>query len=80
MDIAKLVHMANQIGTHFAAEPDPEIAREGIAQHLAAFWAPGMRQSLLDHLDGEGGGDLLPIVREALDAHRRRLAGRRIPA
>ncbi len=68
MDIAKLVRMANQIGTFFQAMPDHAEALEGIALHLQKFWDPRMRREFLGALEA-GHADtqaLLPIVREAV--------------
>jgi formate dehydrogenase subunit delta len=73
MDTANLVHMANRIGEFFASMPDRDQAREGIAHHLAQFWAPPMRRSLLAYLDSSGAPDLLPLAREALELHRHQL-------
>ena len=70
MDIDNLVHMANRIGEFFAALPDPDEAREGIAQHLRRYWEPRMRRELLDQLAQGGASGLLPLVREALETHR----------
>lgn len=72
MDIHNLVHMANRIGEFFAALPDPEEAKDGIAEHLRRYWEPRMRRALLEHL-AQGGGELLPLVRESLEAHRHSL-------
>ena len=76
MDTANLVHMVNRIGEFFASMPDREQALEGIAHHLVQFWAPRMREHLLAHLDGDGAPDLMPLAREAIEAHRQRLARR----
>ena len=70
MDIDNLVHMANRIGEFFAALPDPDEAREGIAQHLRRYWEPRMRRALLAHLEATDGGGLLPIVKSAVVEHR----------
>lgn len=75
MDIARLIQMANQIGAFFEAEPDRAAARNGVADHLAKFWEPRMRASILSHMDSAGGEGLKPLVREALTEHRARLAG-----
>ncbi|MBB2487389.1 formate dehydrogenase subunit delta [Mitsuaria sp. WAJ17] len=72
MDIAKLVRMANQIGTFFQAMPDHAEALDGIALHLQKFWEPRMRREFLGALEA-GHADtasLLPIVREAVQARR----------
>ena len=41
-----LVRMANQIADYFAAYGDEE-AVEGIANHIAMFWEPRMREQLI---------------------------------
>lgn len=53
-----LVQMANDIGNFFRAEPLREDAIAGIANHIARFWTPRMRQKLAAH--GEEGLDDLP--------------------
>lgn len=73
MDTDNLVRMANRIGEFFQAMPEREAAVLEIAQHLRRFWEPRMRRELLAHLDLTGGGNLLPIVREAVLAHRDKL-------
>ncbi|HNA28661.1 MAG TPA: formate dehydrogenase subunit delta [Thiobacillaceae bacterium] len=77
MDIARLIQMANQIGAFFDAEPERDLARKGIAEHLARFWEPRMRALLLAHLDDKAGEGLHALVREALAEHRTRLERRR---
>ena len=72
MDIHNLVHMANRIGEFFDALPDADEAKEGIAEHLRRYWEPRMRRALLEHV-AQGGGGLLPLVREALEVHRETL-------
>jgi formate dehydrogenase subunit delta len=69
----KLIAMANQIGAFFEAEPDVARARAGVADHLRRFWDPRMRRELLAWLDEHGDGELRPLVREAVAAHRERL-------
>ena len=51
MDVDNLVRMANRIGEFFAAMPDREEAKDGIAQHLRRFWEPRMRRILYAPLD-----------------------------
>ena len=67
----KLVYMANQIATFFTAQGDGAAAR--IADHLAKFWDPRMRQALLAH-DGGGGEGLSPSARQAVALLRERSA------
>ncbi|MER2536792.1 MAG: formate dehydrogenase subunit delta [Rhizobiaceae bacterium] len=66
---ARLTRMANQIGRFFLSKPHAE-GVAGVADHINKFWEPRMRRRFLD-LAEAGGGDLLPIVREALPAIRR---------
>ncbi|MBS0538500.1 MAG: formate dehydrogenase subunit delta [Proteobacteria bacterium] len=63
-DDTKLVSMANQIGTFFMPQrqPDPAAA---IANHLRKFWDPRMRAAIVAHLD-KGGAGLDTAVREAV--------------
>lgn len=51
----KLVYMANQIGMFFKAQ-DMETASAKIAEHIAKFWDPRMRNAILAHLDAGGAG------------------------
>ena len=64
----KLVYMANQIGKFFASQGHDKAAAS-IAEHLAKFWDPRMRDAIVSHLE-EGGAKLDPWVREAVDKLR----------
>jgi formate dehydrogenase subunit delta len=66
MDVHKLVSMANQIGSFFAAMPDHEEGVAGIAAHIQRSWDPRMRRQLLEHVSADGDHALMPIVREAI--------------
>lgn len=70
MDLDNLIRMANRIGDFFAALPDADEAREGIAQHLKRFWAPAMRREIVAHVDAAADSPLKPIVLEAIRRHR----------
>ena len=70
MDGKKLVKMANEIGAFFAAEPDPKVARAGIAGHLKRFWEPRMRRGIYEVIARGPDHGLRPIVVEALQEHR----------
>lgn len=65
---AKLVTMANQIGTFFSSQGEAGAAA-GIADHIVKFWEPRMRRSIMAHLDA-GGDGLAPPVRDALESLR----------
>ena len=69
----KLVYMANQIGKFFASQ-GPDKAAAGIAEHIAKFWDPRMRATIIAHFEA-GGAGLDPAVRAAVD--KLRLAQRR---
>lgn len=66
MKSAKLIKMANQIGTFFEAMPDREQAVTGVAAHIQRNWESRMRTALLRHVGECGDAELSPIVRDAL--------------
>lgn len=70
MDLDNLVHMANRIGSFFAAQPDRAEALAGIADHLKKFWDPRMRAQILAAVDAGQTSDMSEIVVAALLAHR----------
>ena len=74
MDIDNLIHMANRIGEFFEAMPVHDEAREGVAQHLRAYWEPRMRQQLVAHVQANGGTGLRPLVLEAVRERMQLLA------
>ena len=74
MDTKKLVKMVNEISAFFEAEPDHAAAVEGVTNHLARFWEPRMRRELLVHVDETQGEGLKPLVLEAIQTNRERLA------
>ena len=61
-----LVQMANDIGNFFRSEPQRSDGIAGIANHIAKFWTPRMRQKLLDHVSKHGEAGLDELPREAL--------------
>ena len=65
MNIERLVHMANDIGNFFKAEPDHAQAVEGVANHIRRFWDPRMRKEILAYAEG-GGEGMMELVREAV--------------
>ncbi len=75
MEIGHLVHMANQIGAFFQAEPDRATALAGIATHLKRFWDPRMRKQIVAWVDEHGGEGLSDSVVEAIRLNRENLAG-----
>lgn len=65
---ARIVRMANQIGTFFLSKPHDE-GVAGVAEHINRFWEPRMRRQFFAALDD--GEDFLPIVREAAPGVRK---------
>jgi formate dehydrogenase subunit delta len=61
-----LVQMANDIGNFFRSEPRREDAVAGIANHIAKFWTPRMRQKLGAYLQQHGADGLDELPREAV--------------
>ena len=45
--IAKIVRMANQIGTFFESKPHEE-GVHGVAEHINKFWEPRMRRHFFE--------------------------------
>lgn len=66
---AKLIRMANQIGTFFKSKPHDE-GVAGTAEHINKFWEPRMRRQFFAIVDA-GGEGLLPIVVDASAKIRR---------
>jgi formate dehydrogenase subunit delta len=49
MNPERLVAMANDIANFFAAEPDRQVAVDGVVAHIVRFWTPRMREQLAAH-------------------------------
>ena len=58
----RLIYLVNQIGRNLATDHDPVAA---VADHIARFWDPRMREMIANHLDG-GGAGLDPLSMAAL--------------
>jgi len=69
METKKLIRMANQIGDFYAANPDQEAGKAGIASHLKKFWNSVMLNAIVKHVNEEGAEDLSPQVAEAIKQH-----------
>jgi formate dehydrogenase subunit delta len=68
-DSQHLVHMANDIGNFFRANPDHDAAVLAISNHIKSFWTPKMRKKLIADISGgiEAGDEALDALpREAL--------------
>jgi len=66
MDNSNLIKMANNIGQFFKAEPDRELAVQGVEQHIRNFWEPRMRKQIIEYSQSHG-DELLDIVAEAVN-------------
>lgn len=62
--IEKLVYMANQIVRNIAPVAD-DTAVKALADHIAHFWDPRMKQMIFAYIDA-GGEGLLPPALEGL--------------
>lgn len=58
--IDTLVRMANQIAAFFKTQ-NAETAHEAVADHIAKFWDPRMRATMLAHL-AAGAAGVDPVV------------------
>jgi formate dehydrogenase subunit delta len=65
MKTEKLVMMANQIASFFAAQGE-ERAVPQIASHIEKFWDPRMRREISSHVAASGAG-LTPLARAAVE-------------
>ena len=63
--LAKLAHMANQIGDFFKAYPEAE-AVAAITDHINQFWSRRMREDFLGAFDA-GSEAIHPLVRKAIE-------------
>jgi len=56
VNVERLVQMVNDIAAFFAAEPDRQVAIDGIALHVRRYWEPRMRRQILAHAAAGGAG------------------------
>ena len=64
MKVEKLVRMANEIARNLRALPGDQ-PMAATAEHIRSFWTPGMRASLIAHVES-GGAGLDPIALEGM--------------
>ncbi|WP_343048897.1 formate dehydrogenase subunit delta [Aureimonas mangrovi] len=69
-EAGKLVTMVNQVSRFFESQAH-EPGMLGIADHVAAFWTPRMREAIFAHVD-KGGAGLRPLALEGLQSLRAR--------
>ncbi|MDO9104044.1 MAG: formate dehydrogenase subunit delta [Methylovulum sp.] len=56
MKTERLIKMANDISDFFNAEPDKEIAAEGVKSHIMRAWEPRMRKAIIAYCQESGDG------------------------
>ncbi|WP_353646158.1 formate dehydrogenase subunit delta [Mesorhizobium sp. WSM2239] len=66
---ARIIRMANQIGTFFESKPRGE-GVTGVAEHINKFWEPRMRRHFLQLIES-GSAGFKSIVLEAAGQVRR---------
>lgn len=66
MNIEKLVRMANDIADFFNAEPDKELAAEGVLKHIQRAWEPRMKKEIIKHFKEKSGEGLNPLTLRAI--------------
>lgn len=74
----KLASMANQIADYFRSFPESESA-SGVADHIAKFWAPKMRASLIAFADG-GKSGIDPLALKAVEILKEQAAKKVVTA
>lgn len=62
----RLIEMANDIGNFFKVEPEHEDAVAGVHGHLKKFWEKRMQRQIVQYLNEQGGAELQPVVKEAV--------------
>jgi len=65
MKTDRLIKMANDISDFFNAEPDKEVAAEGVKSHIMRVWEPRMRQAIISYCQ-EGGEGLCELAKVAV--------------
>lgn len=64
MKVEKLTRMANEIARNLRVLPGDQPAT-ATAEHIRSFWTPGMRATLMAHVEA-GGSGLDPIAMAAV--------------
>lgn len=65
MHIEQLIKMANDISNFFDADPDKQIAAEGMKNHLTRNWERRMRQAIIKYCQ-EDGSELSNLAKAAI--------------
>jgi formate dehydrogenase subunit delta len=59
----RLAEMANDIANFFAAEPERNVAVDGVCNHLKRYWEPRMRKQIVAYVREHGGEGLSDLAR-----------------
>lgn len=65
MKTDRLIKMANDISDFFNAEPDKEVASEGVKNHIMRAWEPRMREAIIAYCH-QGGEGLSELAKQAI--------------
>ncbi len=65
-NINTLVKMANDISNFFNADPDKEVAAEGMRNHIVKSWDLRMRKAIIAHINQHDGEGLSPLAKTAI--------------
>ena len=67
MNPERLAEMANDIANFFAAEPDRQLAIDGVCGHLKKFWEPRMRKQIIAYLRDYRGAGMSDLARAGVE-------------
>ena len=67
MNPERLAEMANDIANFFAAEPDRDLAVDGVCSHLKKFWEPRMRKQIIAYLRDYRGAGMSDLARAGVE-------------
>ena len=65
-NINTLVKMANDISNFFNADPDKEVAAEGMKNNIVKSWDLRMRKAIIAHINQHDGEGLSPLAKTAI--------------
>ena len=65
MHIERLIKMANDISNYFNAEPDKNVAIDGVRNHIAHSWEPRMRKAIIEY-NQQDGSELSDLAKAAI--------------
>ncbi len=54
MKTERLIKMANDISNFFNADPDKQVAAEGVKNHILRSWDPRMRAAIIEYCQKDG--------------------------